>query len=197
VVPQSERIGLFGGTFDPVHVGHLVAALEAREQLRLDRTVLSVAGDPWQKHGTVVAPAAARLEMVRAAIAGVDGLEVSSIEVDRPGPTYTIDTVEAFAAPGRDLFLIVGADAASRLGTWSRVEDLRAHATLAVVTRAGDGLLLPPELSGWTCLEVPMPRIDISSTDLRARIRRGAPVDFFVPPGAVRVIRDRHLYTPA
>jgi nicotinate-nucleotide adenylyltransferase len=196
-VPRSERFGIFGGTFDPVHVGHLVAALEARAQLALDRTILSVAGDPWQKHGTVSAPAAARLAMVRAAIDGVAGIETSSIEIDRPGPTYTIDTVEAFAAPQRELFLIVGADAASRLDSWARVDELRALCTLAVVTRNSDGGELPAALDGWGRCLVAMPRIDISSTDLRARVRRGAPVDFYIPPGAVRVIRDERLYTPS
>jgi nicotinate-nucleotide adenylyltransferase len=194
---SSERFGVFGGTFDPVHVGHLVAALEAREQLALDRTILSVAGDPWQKRGTVVAPAVARLEMVRAAIAGVDGLEVSAVEVEREGPTYAIDTVEELSTPDRELFLIIGADAAARLDTWHRVDDLRALCTVAVVTRAGDGADLPDSVRDWRCVEVSMPRLDISSTALRERVARGAAIDFFVPPGAVRVIRDRRLYTPA
>ena len=95
-----------------MHVGHLVAAMEARFQLELDRVLFVVARDPWQKRGRVVAPAAARFEMVAAAIEGVDGFEASTIELDRPGPTYTIDTVIELAAADRDLFLIVGADAA-------------------------------------------------------------------------------------
>jgi nicotinate-nucleotide adenylyltransferase len=191
-----ERLGIFGGTFDPVHVGHLVAAMEAREQLHLDRTVFSVAGDPWQKHGTVVAPADARLAMVRAAVEGIEGFEVTSIEIDRAGPSYTIDTVEAYARAGRELFLVVGADAALRLDTWARVDDLRTQCTLAVVTRAGDGAELPPSLREWPMVTVSMPRLDISSSELRARVGRGQPIDFFVPPAAVRVIRDRRLYTP-
>ena len=97
-----------GGTFDPVHVAHLAAAAAARHQLGLDRVLLVVAGDPWQKHGTVVAPADARYEMVAAAIDGVDGLEASRLEIDRPGLTYTIDTVEQLQPPDRELFLIVG-----------------------------------------------------------------------------------------
>jgi nicotinate-nucleotide adenylyltransferase len=145
----------------------------------------------------VVAPAVARLEMVRAAIDGVAGLEVSAVEVEREGPTYAIDTVEVLAAAGRELFLIIGADAAARLDTWHRVDDLRALCTVAVVGRAGDGADLPDSVRDWRYVEVSMPRLDISSTALRERVARGAAIDFFVPPGAVRVIRDRRLYTPA
>jgi len=190
-----ERVGIFGGTFDPVHVGHLVAALYAHEQLVLDRTLLVIAGEPWQKEGTVIAPAAARLEMVQAAVDGITGLEVSSIEIDRGGPTYTMDTVEAMASPARELFLVVGADVAARIDTWHRADELRAGVALAVVTRGDDDQ--PPPCEGWRCVPVVMPRIDISSTALRERVARGAPIDFLVPPGAIRVIRERRLYTPA
>jgi nicotinate-nucleotide adenylyltransferase len=192
VVRDFERLGILGGTFDPVHTGHLVAALEARNQLDLDRVLLVVAGDPWQKQGTVVAPAAARYEMVAAAIAGLDGLQASRIEVDREGPTYTIDTVEALAGPGRRLFLVVGADVATRLDGWHRADDLRQAVTIAVVTRGDDEA---PVVSGWNAEAVTMPRLDISSTEIRRRIPADAPIDGLVPPGAVRVIRSRRLYT--
>ncbi|HET9728432.1 MAG TPA: nicotinate-nucleotide adenylyltransferase [Acidimicrobiia bacterium] len=189
-----ERLGIFGGTFDPVHVGHVAAASAARYQLALDRVLLVVAADPWQKHGHVVAPAAARYEMVAAAIEGVDGLEASRIEVEREGPTYTLDTVRALAQPGRQLFLIVGRDVASAIGTWHGVDELQRAATLAVVEREGDTTPLP---HGWSIAEVTMPRLDVSSSDLRARIARGEPVDFLVPQPAVSVIRARGLYTAA
>ncbi|MET1002457.1 MAG: nicotinate-nucleotide adenylyltransferase [Acidimicrobiia bacterium] len=192
MVKDFERLGILGGTFDPVHTGHLVAALEARNQLDLDRVLLVVAGDPWQKQGTVVAPAAARYEMVAAAIAGLDGLQASRIEVDREGPTYTIDTVEALARPGRRLFLVVGADVATRLDGWHRADDLRHAVTIAVVTRGDDEA---PVVSGWNAEAVTMPRLDISSTEIRRRIPADAPIDGLVPPGAVRVIRSRRLYT--
>ncbi len=118
-----ERLGILGGTFDPVHVAHLAAAAAARDQLGLDRVLVVVAGDPWQKRGRVGAPAEIRCEMVAAAIEGVEGLVVSRLEIDRPGPTYTIDTVEALAAePGRELFLIVGSDVAASLTTWHRAD---------------------------------------------------------------------------
>lgn len=191
---SRERLGVFGGTFDPVHVGHLVAAVEARYQLDLDRVLFVVARDPWQKRGQVVAPADARFAMVAAAIAEVDGFEASTLELDRPGPTYTIDTVADLAAAHRDLFLIVGADAAAGLDTWKRAEELREAVTVAVLARASD--TAPAPLTGWDVRPVTMPRIDVSSTALRDRLARGAPVDFLVPPGAIRVIRERRLYTP-
>lgn len=188
----TERVGILGGTFDPVHVGHCVAALAAREQLELERVLLVVAGDPWQKAGEVVAPAEARYAMVAAAVEGVEGLEASRVEVDRPGPTYTIDTVEALRAPGRELFLVVGADVASRLDTWHRADELRGLVALAVVHREGEEDRVP---AGWAAQRFTMPRLDVSSSDLRSRLARGAPVDFLVPAGAMRVIRERRLYT--
>lgn len=188
----TEQLGILGGTFDPVHVGHLVAATEARHQLGLDRVLLVAARDPWQKRGEVVAPADARDEMLSAAIEGVDGLEVSRVELDRPGPTYTIDTIDALAAGHRALTLVVGSDVASRLGTWHRVEEIRARVTLAIVRREEDDPVAP---AGWEVRHVTMPRLDISSSDIRARVARGAPIDFLVPAAAVRVLRARHLYT--
>jgi nicotinate-nucleotide adenylyltransferase len=195
VAEVTERLGIFGGTFDPVHVGHLVAALEARDQLTLDRVMLVVAGDPWQKQGRVVASAEARLEMVQAAIDGVAGLEASRLEIDRRGSTFTIDTVEHLAANGRELFLIVGADVASRLDGWHRADELRALVTVAIVRRATE--IATAHLEGWRHVGVSMVRLDVSSTELRDRVARGAPLDFLVPAGAIRVIRERRLYTPA
>ena len=188
-----ERLGILGGTFDPVHVGHLVAAVAARHHAALQRVLLVVAGDPWQKHGLVVAPAEARYDMVAAAIEGVDGLEASRLELDRPGLSYTMDTVERLRGPGRELFLIVGADVAAGLHTWQRVDELRASVTLAIVEREHAPAVPAPE--GWRAVPIPMPRIDVSSTDLRQRIAAGEPVDFLVPLPAVRVLRAHGLYT--
>jgi len=187
-----ERIGIFGGTFDPIHVAHLVAAMSARHQCELARVLLVVAGDPWQKHGTVVASADDRFAMVAAAIEGVDGLEASRIEIDRPGPSYMVETAETLHAPDCELFLVIGADAASRLSTWHRADDLRGLVTLAVVGRSEGA---PVVDDGWNMVAVNMPRLDISSTDLRERIANGISVDFLIPGPAVRVIRDRNLYT--
>jgi nicotinate-nucleotide adenylyltransferase len=190
----SERIGVFGGTFDPVHVAHIVAAVEARRALALDRVVLVPAGDPWQKRGSVTAPAADRLAMVRAATDGIEGLEVSPLEVERDGPSYTYQTLEALSAPDRRLFLIVGADVAATMHSWVGIERLPGLATLVVVDRAGDQPAdggLPP---GWPGERVAIPRLDVSSTELRARAARGWPLHGLVPPGAVRIIAERGLY---
>ncbi|MFN8037222.1 MAG: nicotinate-nucleotide adenylyltransferase [Acidimicrobiia bacterium] len=188
-----ERLGIFGGTFDPVHVGHVVAAVEVRAALQLDQVLLVVAGDPWQKRGEVVASAADRLAVVRAAVEGVDGIAASDLEVQRTGATYTIDTVQELRSPSRELFLVVGADVAPRLDTWRDAGTLRQLVTLAIVTREGDVGDAP---EGWTCCRITIPRLDVSSTDLRERLARGRPIDGLVPPGAVRIIRERRLYTP-
>ena len=188
---MPERVGVYGGTFDPIHIAHLVAALSARHALGLDRVLLVVAGDPWQKRDTVVASAPDRLAMARAAVEGLDGIEVSELEVERPGPAYTIDTLRALEAADRELYLIVGADVAAGIDGWHRADDVRAAATLVVVAREGNGA--PPDGPGVR--SVPMPRLDVASSDLRARVARGEPIDVLVPAGAVRVIRERRLYT--
>jgi len=188
-----ERLGIFGGTFDPLHVGHVVAAVEVRSALQLDQVLFVVAGDPWQKRGDVVASAADRLVMVRAGVEGIDGLAVSDLEVVRSGATYTIDTVRELANPRRDLYLIVGDDVAAKLDSWREVGALRALATLVVVAR--DGVEDVAGTAGWPTERVAIPRLDVSSTELRERLASGRPIDGLVPPGAVRTIRERHLYT--
>ena len=192
----GERLGVFGGTFDPVHVGHVVVATESRAQLALDRVLLVVAGDPWQKRGNVVASAADRLALVTAAVDGVDGVEASAIEIERDAPSVTADTLEALTAPDRDLFLVLGADAVANMGTWRRLEETRDLATVVVVERAGDAHSEPPG-SGWRVQRVAIPRLDIASTDLRERLGSGRPIDGLVPPAVVRTIRARGLYTGA
>lgn len=192
--PPRERLGIFGGTFDPIHVGHLVAAVEARSALQLDRVVLVVAGDPWQKRGEVVASAPDRLATVEAAIAGIDGLSASDLEVRRDGVTYTIDTVRELAEPARELFLIVGADVAGRLETWHQAEALRELVTLVIVDREGTESSRPT--AGWRTEHVGIPRLDVSSSAIRNRLATDRPVDGLVPAAAVRIIRERRLYTP-
>jgi nicotinate-nucleotide adenylyltransferase len=188
----KERIGLFGGTFDPVHVAHLVDASSARYQLGLDRVLLVVAGSPWQKQGRELAPAEARYEMVAAAIDGVEGLEASRLEIDRAGPTYTVDTVEQLARDDRELFLVMGSDVAASLPTWHRVDDLRDATTLALIDR-GKSPVAPP--AGWKTVRVSTPRFELSSTELRRRVADGEPVEYLIPLPAVRVLRERGLYT--
>jgi nicotinate-nucleotide adenylyltransferase len=189
-----ERLGVFGGTFDPVHVGHVVVATESRSQLALDRVLLVVAGDPWQKRGKVVASAADRLALVAAAVEGVEGVEASAIEIERDAPSVTAETLETLAAPDRELFLVLGADAVANMGSWRRLEETRDLATLVVVERAGDAHAEPPG-PGWRVQRVAIPRLDIASTDLRERLRSGRPIEGLVPPEVVRTIYTRGLYT--
>jgi nicotinate-nucleotide adenylyltransferase len=191
---MSERLGVFGGTFDPVHVGHVVVATETRAQLGLDRVLLVVAGDPWQKRGRVVASAADRLALVDAAVDGIDGVEASAIEIERGEASVTADTLEALAAPARELFLVLGADAVANMPTWRRLDETRDLATVVVVERAGDVHSEPPG-PGWRVARVAIPRLDISSTELRHRMRDGRPVDGLMPTEVVREIRRRGLYT--
>jgi nicotinate-nucleotide adenylyltransferase len=188
---------VFGGTFDPVHVGHLVAAVNARHALALDRVLLVVANQPWQKHARVVTPAADRFAVVEAAVTGVEGIEASPLEVERGGPSYTADTLDELTArdPDAELFLVIGADLADELDTWERVEAVRELSTLVVVNRPGVRPAKP--LSEWRTVSVEIPALDISSTDLRARAATGRPLDFLVPEPAVRVIRQRGLYAGA
>lgn len=191
----APRIGVFGGTFDPVHVGHLVAAVDVRHALGLDRVLLVVANVPWQKVGRRVLTAAEdRFAVVQAAVEGIEGLEASRIEIDRGGMSYTADTLAGLldAHPGAELHLIVGADAASELHTWERVEEVRELATLVVVNRPGADL--PADLAGWRVQQVIVPALEVASTDLRARVADGRPLDFLVPPAAIREIHERGLY---
>ena len=191
---RGQRIGVFGGTFDPIHVGHLVTALNVRHVLELDRVMLLVANDPWQKADMPVTPALDRLAMVQAAVADVDGLEASDLEITRGGMSYTADTLATLRRvhPDSELFVILGSDAAALLPTWKRVEEVRANATLVVVTRPGADTAAPP--SGWDHRVVEVPRLEVSSTDLRARFVDGRPLDWLVTPPVVHVIRQRGLY---
>jgi nicotinate-nucleotide adenylyltransferase len=193
---MRERLGVLGGTFDPVHVGHVVAAVETRAALALDRVLMVVAGDPWQKRDRVVASASDRLALVEAAVAEIEGVEASAVEVQREGPSVTADTLEALTEPGRELFLVLGTDVVANMPTWRRLEDTRHLATLAIVERGGVRGVGPPG-DGWQVEHVVVPQLDIASTDLRDRLASGRPVDGLVPPAAVRVIRERCLYTGA
>jgi nicotinate-nucleotide adenylyltransferase len=187
------RLGIYGGTFDPVHHGHLVVAAEVRSVLDLDEVLLVPAGDPWQKRGQVVAGAQDRVQMLELAFTGIDGVRVSRIEVDRDGPSVTADTLEALASPDHDLFLVLGADAATNMPTWRRLEETRTLAAVAVVERSGEHA--DPPGPGWRWTHIPVPRLDISSSDLRDRLASGRPVDGQIPKAVVEFIRRHDLYT--
>lgn len=194
------KVGFLGGTFDPIHVGHLVAAVNVRYELRLDVMLLVVANQPWQKIGQrPVTPALDRLALVEAAVEGFDGIEASSLEIDRGGVSYTADTVAELEAlyPGAELHLVIGADVASQLGTWERIEEVRSRARLVVVNRPGSAAVdvgARGPLAGWSTDVVEIPALEISSTDLRDRAAAGRPLDFLVPEPAIRVLRERSLY---
>ncbi len=193
----SLRIGLFGGTFDPPHVGHLVTAVNVRHALNLDIVMLMVANDPWQKSGARdVTTAEDRFAMVEAAVSAVDGVIAGRDEIDRGGPSYTADTLMALAEkhPGAELFTIVGDDAAAGLTSWTRVEQVAEYSQLVVVDRPGVAVDLPKQFN-W--LRVESPRLEVSSTDLRSRFSDGRPLDYLVTEPVLRVIEERGLYGSA
>ena len=191
-----SRIGIFGGTFDPVHVGHLVAAVNAKQGATLDKVLLVVANVPWQKeHTRVISPAHLRYSLVQAAGAGVDGLEACDIEIRRGGQSFTIDTVVETARdyPNSEIFLIVGADAAMGISSWGRSDKLAELVTLVVVNRPGTAANLDLD-QRWRTLFVEVPAIDISSTDIRARVKDGRPLDYILTRETIEYIRTTGLY---
>ena len=188
-----RRIALFGGTFDPPHVGHLVVAEEARISLGLDEVRFVVAGQPWMRRSC--SPGADRVEMTTLAVAGDPHFTVTSIEVERAGPTYTVDTLEALATaePESDRFFVVGADAAARLPEWREVERCLALATFVVTTRGGYDVVIDDAFAPRVVV-LEVPAIDVSSTDLRARFATGRAVRFQLPDAVERYVRERRLY---
>jgi nicotinate-nucleotide adenylyltransferase len=192
VTSAPSRVGLLGGTFDPPHLGHLHAAAHAAWWCRLDVVRFVVANDPWQKSAVQPLTAAHhRLVMCELLVAGRPGLETSAVEIERGGPSYTIDTVEAEIGRGDvRVVLILGEDAAAGLDTWHRADELRELVEVAVVAREG----APPLPPGWRVHIVPAAPLDVSSTDLRARFRDGRPLEPLVPPEVVDYARRHRLY---
>ncbi len=194
VLAAAGSIGLFGGTFDPPHVGHLVTAVNVRHALQLDVVVLMVANVPWQKEGTrAIMPAEDRFAMVEAAVVDVPGLVPGRLEIDAGGNSYTADTLSALRrlSPAAKLFTIVGDDAAAGLATWERHDEVVAQSRLVVVDRPGRHVSLDPAID-WIHVEVP--RLEVSSTDLRARFSDGRPLDYLVTEPVLEVITGRSLY---
>ncbi len=187
-----------GGTFDPVHHGHLVAASEVQALLDLDEVVFVPTGQPWQKDDRDVSPAEHRYLMTVIATASNPRFTVSRVDIDRGGPTFTVDTLRDLQAlrPGAELFFITGADALAQILSWKDAAELWALAHFVGVTRPGYELSepgLPAE--GVTLQEVPA--MAISSTDCRERVRAGEPVWYLVPDGVVQYISKYHLYRGA
>ncbi|SDN52983.1 nicotinate-nucleotide adenylyltransferase [Allokutzneria albata] len=192
----KRRIGVMGGTFDPVHNGHLVAASEVQARFELDEVIFVPTGNPWQKCHSVVSPAEDRYLMTVVATASNPRFSVSRVDIDRTGTTYTIDTLSDLRTqyPDDELFFITGADALEQILSWHRADELFRLAHFIGVTRPGyrlDGDHLP---QGAVSL-VEVPAMAISSTNCRDRVRDGLPVWYLVPDGVVQYISKRELYT--
>lgn len=188
------RIGVFGGTFDPPHVGHLVTAVNVRHALALDRLILMVANVPWQKLGTrAITPAVDRLAMVAAAVEDVPHLVAGDHEIRAGGPSFTADTLTRLAEefPGAELFTVVGDDAAAGIRSWERADEVIERSRLVVVDRPGEPVELDADID-WIRVEVP--RLEVSSTDLRARWNDGRPLDYLLTEDVLGVIAARGLY---
>jgi nicotinate-nucleotide adenylyltransferase len=188
------RTGILGGTFDPIHIAHLHAGETALHAAELDRVLFMPAGDPWQKSDDRrITPATTRVEMTRLAIAGVAGFELDLREVDRDGPTYTIDTLHSFP-DSEELHLIVGSDAAIGLPTWHRWEEVVERARILVVPRPGHAMSEVTEsLPNAVALE--MATLDISSTSIREMASVGRPFRYLVPDEVYEFIQREGIYT--
>jgi nicotinate-nucleotide adenylyltransferase len=193
------RIGVFGGSFNPVHIGHLIAAECCREQARLDRVVFVPAAIPPHKQDRRLASAEHRVAMVQAAIAHEPRFVLDRIEVDRSGDSFTLDTVRALAAahPGTQWFLLIGQDQYTGLHTWRDWRTLLGLVVLAVANRPGDARTAHAEVQAFPHRMVPLPMLDISSTDIRRRVGAGRDISPLVPPGVARYIETHGLYQAA
>lgn len=194
--PRRHRLGIMGGTFDPIHHGHLVAASEVAAEFDLDEVVFVPTGQPWQKSDKQVSPAEHRYLMTVVATASNPRFTVSRVDIDRPGNTYTVDTLRDIRArrPDSELFFITGADALGQILTWKDVEELWDLAHFVGVTRPGYQLEDYGLSEDISLMEIPA--MAISSTDCRRRVERGRPVWYLVPDGVVQYINKHHLYTP-
>jgi nicotinate-nucleotide adenylyltransferase len=194
-----RRIGVLGGTFDPIHLGHLVAASEALHQLELDQVVFVPAGRPWQK--SVYSDGEDRFLMTTLGVMGHARFSTSRVELDRRGPTYTVDTLSTmrdFWGEETKLFFITGGDTLAGLSTWHEVHKLAGVAELVAVTRPGSDVGSIAREDTWPNIHVlDIPLLAVSGTDVRRRVASGRPIDFLVPPEVVSYIRDHGLYVEA
>jgi nicotinate-nucleotide adenylyltransferase len=195
---QPRRIGLFGGTFDPPHLAHLALARLARDALALNVLHWIPAGQPWQKSGRRLAEGLHRVAMVRALVGAEPGFVVDTREIDRNGPSYTVDTVREVAreAPGAELYLVLGQDQYARLDTWREWPALLAACTLAVAGREGVAPVPPTALAAvpHRLQALPLPPMRISSTAVREAVACGQDVADLAGPGVARYIACHHLY---
>jgi nicotinate-nucleotide adenylyltransferase len=186
------RTGILGGTFDPIHIAHLHAGETALYQANLDRVLYIPAGRPWQKDETAVMASEHRLEMTRLAIDGVEGFALDDQEVLRDGPTFTADTLASFS-DDEELFLILGADAASRIQTWDRFEEVLVRTTVLVLPRPGtDSRVIADVIPNATYLDMAV--LEVSGTDIRNLARDRQPFRFLVTEPVHDYIVENHLY---
>ena len=198
----GKRIGVFGGTFDPIHIGHLILAEEARHQLRLDQIVLAPAGDPPHKPDNPISPLHHRLAMCRLAVADGNGISISLIDAERPGPHYTSDMLRLFrkrVGAEAQLFFLMGLDSLRDLPSWHEPDWLVQNCRLVALRRHDvkiDWASLEAELPGVRerVIVLDMPELDIASSDLRERVRAGKPIRYQVPREVERYIGEQGLY---
>jgi nicotinate-nucleotide adenylyltransferase len=187
------RLGVMGGTFDPIHFGHLVAASEAASAFGLDEVIFVPAGEPWQKQAQTSSKH--RYAMTRLAIRKNKLFSISDVDVKRTGPTYTVDTLRDLRAihPDAEFFFITGADAISNILTWKDVDKIWSLAHFVGVTRPGHALK-PPAVQPGVVSILEIPALAISSTDIRDRVRSGKPIDYLLPQRVLKYIAKHHLY---
>ena len=200
---ENSRIGVLGGTFDPVHNGHLAIAREARLELELDEVLFIPAGMPWMKAGQSVAQAEHRVAMVRLAISGLGWCRLSTIEVDRPGPTYTVDTLEAWRAEygvTTELYFIMGWDSLLELPRWHAPQHIVELCTLVALPRPGsphpDANALEQQVPGIASklIILERPEVDVSGTEIRERLAKSMSISDLVPAAVERYIMEKGLY---
>lgn len=189
---DSVRLSIFGGTFDPPHIGHLIAAQEVYDQLGLDRLLLVPAAVPPHKQDEEVSPGDVRLAMLRAAAGDDPRFEVSELELERDGPSYTVDTLRSLREtyPDAELFLAIGADQLATFGSWKEPEAIAELATLVTFGRSGSS----PDTEAWPVRRVAVPEIDVSSTLIRQRVAAGESIRYLVPAAVEALIRTKGLY---
>lgn len=204
VIPKMRKIGVLGGTFDPVHNGHLIIAEEARLRLGLYRVIFVPAGEPWLKTHRNIAPGEQRLEMIKLAIAANHHFSVSTVDLERVGPSYTVHTLPALRrelGEEADFYFILGVDALAGLPSWKEPEGVVEACKLVAARRPGSGALdleslersIPGISSSIMLLDNPL--MDISSTAIRERVARGIPITDLVPEAVARYIREKGLYS--
>jgi len=197
------RVGVFGGTFDPIHLGHLAAARSIRTTLKLDKVIFVPAGQPWMKAGTPVSPVDDRVEMVRLAVARRKAFELSTIEADRAGPSYAVDTMATLRrqlGSGSDLFFLLGSDALVDIAKWREPQRLMQLCQLVAFARPGFRLPVMSDLEGAVpgvsqrVVFVEVPQRDIRATDIRQRVAEGRSIQRLVPRAVERYILEHGIY---